>query len=109
MPVSITETTPTQVMRRKSGPNRWMTCLAGIIVSLIVLFALWSWAIGLFSSRNYPDPIIDVNVTAIRQADRNHSGKRDASRNRYRDAIYSRLIGSPERHHHRRLQLSLKP
>ena len=40
MPVSITETTPTQVMRRTSGSNRWMTCLAGIIVSLAVLFAL---------------------------------------------------------------------
>jgi serine/threonine protein phosphatase PrpC len=41
MPVSITETTPTRVIRRRGGWQRWMTCLAVTIVTVIVMFALF--------------------------------------------------------------------
>jgi protein phosphatase len=63
MPVSITETTPTQVMRRRGGSKRWVTCLAGILVTIAVVFAL-VLSYWLFSLRDTtPTPSSTLTVT----------------------------------------------
>jgi PPM family protein phosphatase len=50
MPITVAETAPTRVLRRRSGWKRWMTCLTGIIVAAIVMLSVvlgyWLFSIG---------------------------------------------------------------
>jgi PPM family protein phosphatase len=67
MPVSITETTPTRVIRRRGGWQRWMTCLAVTIVTVIVMFALFLgyWFFWLRDTTPTPSSTLTVTPTPV--------------------------------------------
>ena len=66
MPVSITETTPTQVLRRRGGWKRWMTCLTGIIAIMAAMLALvlGYWLLSLRDTTPTPSSTLTVTPSA---------------------------------------------